>query len=300
MERTILVTVSDDRSGRKEGKYSETQDKIKSIFQGCPDFGITDFMFMKWDDIKETDFYLENTMILNQFDPAMNGRCYKPFAILEGLKKIAENDFLIYNDTSPEWWVNKDGIDTSTYNLDVIKNLCDVNGGILSADTTWIANGELGDHTHENFTLERCMQKMGMLEYKYSLQHASGMIAMRKNKKSVDFVSEWLKWNLDPECASLGSVHSEPVFPENCICEYWHDEVANHGKIGHRHDQSISGLLINKLGNRLVRNVGNYNFLEYCKNNHNYEFVESNTPPGEFKYRTEFSNNEWRYVKSER
>jgi hypothetical protein len=116
----------------------------------------------------------------------------------------------------------------------------------------------------------------------------------------MDFVEEWLRWNLIDECASLGSSENEPVLPEKCKCEYWHDEVSKYGKIGHRHDQSISGLLINKMGNKLVRNQRNYNFLSFCKVDFPYEFIESNIPLGQFKYRMEFDGFEWSCVKSER
>lgn len=298
-EKTILVTVSDDRSGRKQGKYEETQNKVRNLFTANSWFGIDEMSFWKWSDIIKTDFYLQNKKMLDQFDPAMNGRCYKPFVILEGLKSIEDGDFLIYNDVSPEWW-NIQSIDPAIYNLDIIKNLCDTNGGILTADVSWFCDHGLGDHTHENFTTERCINKMGMQDFKYCLQHASGMIAMRKTKKSIDFVEEWLKWNLDPECASLGNIETDPVPPEKCVCEYWHEEVAKYGKIGHRHDQSISGLLINKMGNKLVKNNGDYNFLSFCRIGFNYEFSDSVISKSKWRYLTVFSDNSWNYVKKER
>jgi hypothetical protein len=298
-ERTILVTVSDDRSGRKGGKYEETQDRVRNIFSSNSWFGITDFSFWKWADIIQTEFYSDNKKMLDQFDPAMNGRCYKPFAILEGLKSIGEGDFLIYNDVSPEWW-SIDGINSEMYDLQIIKDLCIINEGILTADVTWTCNSELGDHTHENFTTEKCINKMGMQDFKHCLQHASGMIVLRKSEKSLDFVQEWLKWNTDPECASLGGVDTDPVAPEKCICEYWHEEVAKYGKIGHRHDQSISGLLVNKMGNKLVKNTGNYNFLSFCRRGFDYQFTDSVVQPSKWIYRTHFIDGSWRYIKSER
>jgi hypothetical protein len=298
-ERTILVTVSDDRSGRKGGKYGETQDRIMNMFSSNSWFGITDFSFWKWEDIIQTEFYLENKKMLDQFDPAMNGRCYKPFAILDGLNKIENGDFLIYNDVSPEWW-NIDSINGDLYNLQVIKDLCIRNNDVLTADVTWICNSEIGDHTHENFTTERCINKMGMQDFKYCLQHASGMIVLRKSKKTLDFVEEWLKWNLDPECASLGNVDTNPEVPEKCICEYWHEEVAKYGKIGHRHDQSISGLLLNKMGNKMVKNAGDYNFLSFCRKDFDYQFTDSVIPPSKWKYQTVFLEGSWKYIRSER
>ena len=121
MNKVALVTVSDDRSGRKNGKYSETQDRIRTIFEGNRDFGINELFFWKWDDILSTDFYTQNKKILDQFDPAMNGRCYKPFVIKEALEKLDDGDLLIYNDVSPEWWpMDLYTIDQNIYSLDVI------------------------------------------------------------------------------------------------------------------------------------------------------------------------------------
>ena len=302
-EKVVLVTVSDDRSGRKDGKYSETQDGVLNLFKNNSSFGITDFHFWKWEGIKNSEFYKKNNRMLDQIDPAMNGRCYKPFVILESLRSAEDGDFIIYNDVSPElWskWEHNKIIDSSIYDIGIIKNLCVQNGGILTASADWYHNEEIADHTHENFTLERCIDKMGMQDYKYSLQHASGMIVLQKSKKSMDFVNEWLYWNLIDDCASLGSVENDPVSPEKCICEYWHDEVAKYGKIGHRHDQSISGLLINKMRNNLIKNKRSYNFLSYCEIKSGYEFIESNPPKGQYIYRTMLVDNSWQYIKSNR
>ena len=103
IEKVVFVTVSDDRSGRKGGKYSETQDKVLNLFKNNPTFGITDFHFWKWEDIKDSGFYWENKKMLDHIDPAMNGRCYKPFAISEAMESVDDGDFVIYNDISPEW-----------------------------------------------------------------------------------------------------------------------------------------------------------------------------------------------------
>lgn len=298
-EKVVFVTVSDDRSGRKEGKYSETQDKVLSLFKNNPTFGITDFAFWKWEDIKDSEFYRSNKKMLDYTDPAMNGRCYKPFVILEAMKSVDDGDFVIYNDISPEWWREWDPeqrIHPRNYKLEIIKNLCVHNGGILTSDVTWYSSGTIGDHTHENFTLERCIDKMGMGDYKYSLQHASGMMVLQKSKKSMDFIEEWLYWNLIDECASLGPVEND----QTVISKYWNEEVTKHGKIGHRHDQSISGLLINKMGNRLVKNLQNYNFLSFCKVDFSYTFIESNIPKSKYVYRNVFDGEKWEYVRFDR
>lgn len=278
-QRIILCTVSDDRSDRKDGKYLETQQKIVEFFKNNTEFGVTDFYSLTFEMLVKTQFYLDNKTLLDSIDPAVNGRAYKPYAISEALKLINDGDFLIYNDCSPELWEHffkLSKIDSATYNLNVIKNLCAKNGGILTAHVKWnhrthVKNGEAGYHTHENFTTDRCIDMMKMQEYKYSLQHASGMIVLQKCEKCIKFVNEWLYWNLISDCCA------------------WYHEDGETGKIGHRHDQSISGLLINQMNNRLVESLdfyqrvpGNhpYNFLNFCVNGFDYQFHNSNQPKG--------------------
>ena len=287
--KVIFTTVSDDRSGRKNGKYSETQDKILQFFKNNPAFGVNNFSFWKFDDIVNTDFYKNNKTLLDHTDPAFNGRCYKPFVIRDALDKIEFGDFVIYNDVSPEWW--ESFIDTKTINaqifdINIIKNLCIQNGSILTAEATWYVNGRFYDHTHENYTLDRCINYMNLQEYKYSLQHASGMIVLQKCQKSIDFVDEWLKYNLIDECCSLGNISQDTP-------NFWTEELYNNGKFGHRHDQSISGLLLNKINNKLVKSVSNYNFLSFCRKDYNYTFIDSVKQPSECYLKNTLINDKW-------
>ena len=300
MGKVILTTVSDDRFGRKDGKYEKTQEKIYNIFKNNKGFGIENFNFWTCGDLLKTKFYIQNKKMLDHPNPDMNGRCYKPFAILDSLNKAEDGDFVIYNDCSPEMWSHMPydaGINGNMYDLEVIKKLCESNGGILSADVTWVVNGEFGEHTHESFTLDRCVNRMGLSEYKHCLQHASGMIVLQKNKKSIDFVEEWLHWNLIDECASLGPVLRDGLETKP---EYWNEELANNGKCGHRHDQSISGLLINKMGGNLVRSTGLYDFLNYTMKNFEYRFTPSRIERGPFIWKHYFDGEKWIYKKTER
>jgi hypothetical protein len=275
--RTLFVTVSDDRSGRKGGKYSQTQNEALQLFQSHPEFGLTEFAFWKWQDILSTEFYRNNKMMLNHIEPDMNGRCYKPFVVSEGLKSLAEGDFLIYNDVSPELWTYRPSINVSRLSLNVIRELCVSSGCILSATASLY--GKVEDHTHENLTMERCINRMGMQSYKYSLQHAGGFLVLQKNQKTSKFVQEWLYYNLIDECASLG-----PVTGLSHEHKYWAEEqTLGYGKFGHRHDQSISGLLVNALGNKLIKNTHGYCFLNFCNKGTDYEFIDSNQPKLPYK-----------------
>ena len=287
MINTIFVTVSDDRSGRKNGKYKETQNKIDSIFSSNLQFGISKHEKWTYEDIITTSFYEKNKILLDNIRPSINGRVYKPFVISESLKNLNDGDFLIYNDCSPELWDYN--YDFSKYNLNIIKELCVQNNGILTAHVKWnhrthTEKGNVGYHTHEHFTTERCMNKMNMQQYKYSLQHASGMIVLQKSSKATQFVEEWLYWNCIDECCSLGFAHIPNDF------SFWEAEQY---KIGHRHDQSISGLLINQMNNKIIEhldyyerpdNTSPYNFINFCRPDFNYNFFDSNQPKSNILY----------------
>lgn len=291
----LLVTVSDDRSGRKGGQYAETQIKIERIFRNNPEFGITQFHMWSWSEIIQTDFYEKNRILLDNNRADRNGRAYKPFVIYNGLKNLDNGDFLIYTDCSPEMWANmSEGfkIDLSLYDLQILKDLCLKNNGILTPYIFWendktspyyelalknkhSQSEKYGYHTHANFTLDRCMEKMGLFEYRSSLQHGSGTIIICKSENTLRFVEEWLYWNLIDECASLGWANIEDDL------SFWKEELSI--KLGHRHDQSISGLLINKMGLSLINEgprdsrfpyIGN--FLRFCRVGMSYEFIDSN------------------------
>lgn len=264
MNKTVLVLVHDDRQGRKGGIYGETAKYIEAIIPTI----LPDITVQSW-DVKNL-MTLYDYPMLNHIDAGINGRCYKPLAIKESLIQLKYGDFLIYNDCSPELWHNIDG----EFDLQVIHNLTTNNSDILTCFVKWdcqaIPQNGLGIHLHKYFTLNRCMDKMGLRAYENSYQHASGMMCIRKTPETVKFVEEWLAWNLDPECASLGDGDDS----------YWNEE--QEFKVGHRHDQSISGLLLNKRNAKLVdilyNDISPYNFLQYCRVNQEYTFIDSNSP----------------------
>lgn len=275
----ILVTVSDDRFGRKNGAYAATQDKITHLVASHPHLNITHFPFT-FDVITKTDFYSQNKTMLDNKDAARNGRVYKPFVILEALKAVQNGEFVIYNDCSPEMWF--DGMNITGYDdTNQLKRLCEQNGGILSAFVKWdtrpIHKGGLGIHTHENFTTERCIKKMDLEKYTRSFMHASGFMCIQKSAKTMQFIEEWLYWNLIDECSCLGR-HDIPN-----DYSYWdHNEELK--KMGHRHDQSVSGLLINKHGYNLIDIIYDtpfhtYNFLNFCKHGVQWKFIDPNINP---------------------
>jgi hypothetical protein len=273
MNKTALVTVSDDRFGRKNGTYAATQALIPGIVE--QHVNIDRYFMVTWQDIEKSQFYKDNQILLQNKDAAKNGRAYKPYVIREALKELRPGDFLIYTDCSPEMWGS---VAKFHYKLDKLKELCVANNGILTAFVKWdtrpIPPGGLGIHTHANFTTERCIERMFCNHLRNSFMHASGMVVLQKGALSLTFIDEWLYYNLDDACATMGDPNNSNDY------SYW-DEHENRYKMGHRHDQSISGLLINLYNQDCIDpvNAGNhtYNFLEYCIPSLNYKFINSNS-----------------------
>lgn len=262
MSRTLLVTTSDDRYGRKGGLYGATQRKMTAL--------LGDFIEQRHYTIGELmgcDELMENK------DPAKNGRVYKPWAIMQELLGLEYGDFLIYNDCSPEMW--PDGIGLSNYNLDVIRDLTRRNRDFLVGFVKWsyqpIGLGGLGMHTHHWFTLDSCLECMSAETYRDSFLCASGMICIRKTPYTMSLVERWLFFNRIKECSCL----NVSDFENN----YW-DGVPGY-KLGNRHDQSVLSVVLNQQNYDYCDIAYNwlnpYNFLNYCLPGHEYKFINSNS-----------------------
>ena len=266
-----LVTVADDRFGRKGGRYLETQRRVQQFFAAQASFGVKVLSFT-WDDIQQSQFYRDNKAQLDDPDPDHNGRPYKAWAVLQALNVAQEGDFVIYNDASPEVWelvLRRGKIDTTRFSLDVLKSTCLANNGILSAHVPFDADGKNvvpGAHTHENFTRPHCLEAMQATHLKDYLQHASSFLCLQKTPVSVAFVEAWLDWNTVPACYYLPG-------PQ------WVEALAPH-----RFDQSISSLVLLSAGHTRVvltttlNDMHTYNFLQWCRKGFQYEFIDCAQP----------------------
>lgn len=280
---TILVSVSDDRSGRKESQYGVTQEKMHKIFVNNPEFGVNKFLMLTWQDITRTQWYHDNKTLLDNTDPARNGRAYKPFTVLTGLGLINEGEYLIYSDCSPEIWrMSEDYKIPENYSLEVLQNLTIANNDILVAFVRWdsrrLQDGDLGSHTHENFTTDLCMNTMKLKQYSRSFMPASGLIVIRKTPKTVDLVKEWLYWCQIDKCSCLGKSDVPGDY------SYWDGHEAD-TKLGARSDQSILGLLLCRDEYQFVNpaaysaEIPNHNPLLYSNKEETYTFMDPNYNP---------------------
>lgn len=265
--KSYLVTVSDDRMGRKGGVYGVTQQRITTICDGLVDYQYHPNI----NDVFKTDFYRNHKQLLDHIDPAKNGRVYKPFAISEVFTKAIDGDIIIYNDCSPEMWQNPSGLDYIPNYKYSVKHLYDKvynAGGILAPFVRWdtrkMGPGENGIHTHMNFTTSTCIKRMfSTLEHENHYMCASGLFAFIVDKKSRAFIDSWLHYNTIDECCALGKANKVDDY------SFW-GSFEDKYKMGHRHDQSIAGLLMNEYNPLLINHiVGDwhvYNFINYCYN----------------------------------
>lgn len=261
MTRTILATIADDRAGRKNGQYATTQSRIDALLKASH-LPITDYWGLTWGDIVKTDFYARNKLLLDDVDASRNGRAYKPYTILSALWQIDDGDFCIYSDVSPEMWDISEVPPEAS--LGILHANCRAAGDILVSFVKWhtepLAPGDLGIHSHRILTTNSCIDKMDCRFFEDSYMPASGMVVIRKTAETVAFVEEWLKYCCDAECSGLG----DPAIPGDT--SYWEKDV--HLKTGHRHDQSIMGLLLSKRDWRAAdiryNHMNPYNFLQYC------------------------------------
>ncbi len=263
-----LVTVSDDRSGRKGGMYGATQTKINNLIGNSQMDIIQEHYTI--DDLIDCD-----PMMVN-IDGGKNGRVYKPWAIQNELKKMNNGDYLIYNDCSPELWSGE--IDVNKYDLNVIRSLTERANGFLVGFVKWdkkpIGPGEYGIHTHDNFTLESCIEIMHGEAQRYSYLCASGMICLRKIPLTVAIIDKWLNFNRIKECSCLNYSDIEN--------SYW--DLKPGKKFGNRHDQSVLSMVLNQLDwnycDIAYNEMNPYNFLNFCLPNHDYQFINSNIKVG--------------------
>ncbi|MES2428229.1 MAG: hypothetical protein V4560_14715 [Bacteroidota bacterium] len=260
MSNIKLITAADDRHGRKGGQYAQTQERIQDLLTGW-----IDQRHYKLHDFIDCDPLMVN------IDAAKNGRVYKPWVIQHALSQMADGDYLIYNDCSPEMW--PEDIDLSQYDIRTITLLCDFSNGLLVGfvkwSDEWLGANELGQHTHDNFTLDSCIEIMGGEAYRHSYLCASGMIVIRKDATTVRLVDDWLHYNRIKECACMNVSEHERSY---------NDPTPTN--LGNRHDQSVLSLLLNRLDWKYCdiayNDLSPYNFLNFCLPNHEYKFINSN------------------------
>jgi hypothetical protein len=206
--------------------FYESQEKLnKSALQ----FGIDETISYTFDMLKETNFYKRNEALLQ----AKRGAGYfswKPYIILEVLKKIKEGDILVYCDS---------GISFKASLKEVIER-CNKKGIVIFGSTP--INRQLTKR--DCFVLMDCDKK----EYHDTKQVMGGLNLWKNTPTSRKIVSEWLKFCEDRRVISDdNNVCGKPNFPDF---------------VEHRWDQSILSVLAVKYKDYIDR-VGDLEYAYY-------------------------------------
>jgi hypothetical protein len=210
-----LVNYADDRYSHKGGKFREWQ---KHLNETAQEQGINRIISWQWEDLIKTEFYQEHKDYLDKsrFD---NGAVWKPFIILEVLKQIQYDDVILYSDCVP-WGIKRA--------VQPLVDLCLKNNGTFFQ--------QLRDKNYM-WTKRDAFVYMECDEPIYHLAPAlqNTWICLQKNDYNINFISEWLQYNLDERIASYRRPNScgLPNFP---------------GFIENRGDQSIFTNLAIKYG----------------------------------------------------
>lgn len=139
---------------------------------------------------------------------------WKPYFILKTLNHVSENDVIFY-------------CDSGSFFIKSIKTLL----RSMKNDDIWVSNTPL---IEKQFTQKKTFKLMDCDDNKYyQTNHIqASFIALRKNRKTIDFVNEWLRY-----CCNKDILKSNK---NNCFSN--DKEIF----IAHREDQSILSLLCKK------------------------------------------------------
>lgn len=203
-KKIILITYSDHNYASQREKLVNRAFEIGTIDE-----------HHKWTDsiIKQTDFYKENKDILD-LKRGAGYWLWKPYIIKQALMGAKENDVFVYLDSGD--WIS------STFREYINRKMSDHD--VLLTE---------GGFTNGQYTKYDVLSEMNAKgdHYINAIQVEAGIIIIRKTERTVNLISEWLRWCLMP-----GLITDEPS--KKHLPEF----------IEHRHDQSILSILQVKYG----------------------------------------------------
>lgn len=173
--------------------------------------------------LKSTSFYKENINIFS-ISKGFGLWAWKPFVILDVLKKINKNDVLFYLDS--DFYIRK--------SISPLVNLCHQNNGVLLFR---------GNHLCKNWIKRDCFDLMGCDSDKFYEDYilVAGINFWKNNQYNISFLEEWLSL-----CQNFNLISDEPshVCGKSELKEFK----------AHRHDQAILTLMASKKGIETFRN----------------------------------------------
>ncbi len=160
-------------------------------------------------DLEETIFYQENKAILDL--PRGAGYwLWKPFLILQKLMTLREGDVLLYMD-SADWIEEGHELRQAALELMADKSIYLTEGAFKNSDWT----------KRDTFVMMGCDKP----EYHNAIQMEAGIILVKRDRETIDFLNEWLGW-----CKNAAVITDQ-----DNVC----GQPNLDGFKDHRHDQSI-------------------------------------------------------------
>lgn len=200
--RVLLTNLSDE-------SYYESRLRLN---QSALKYGATEINSYSFEDLKQSEFYLENKKILDQ--PRGAGFwLWKPYIILESIKKVNEGDIIIYADAGIE----------IIERLDPLLNICANREDILL-----FANGNL---MNDQWTKRDCFILTGSDNKKYwfGLQCDASFCLFKKTPIAIRFLEQWFDYCRDERILTdMPNTMGKKNLP---------------GFLAHRHDQSVLSLM---------------------------------------------------------
>jgi hypothetical protein len=180
--------------------FKPMQDRLIKVAKQSGSFDEIFTFTEEW--LHKTEFYKENKHILDQ--PKGVGYClWKPYIILETLKKLQEGDILFYLDSAD--MINGD---IRSFLLERMKDK-----NIILTD---------GSFKNSEWTHKECFELMGCdISYWNTTQLEAGIFVCKKNKEVTSLIIEWLEYCED----------------ENILTENNHNQLSSFKE--HRYDQSV-------------------------------------------------------------
>jgi hypothetical protein len=208
-------------------------------------FGILEIRSHDFGELKQTDFYRNNSEILDQ-PKGIGYWLWKPYIILEAMKTLSEGDIVIYSDC---------GIEMAD-RLEALISLC--------SETQPVVLFGNGDFTNSMWTKRDCFILMDCdNELFWKSPHCDAAFSLfRKNGLSLQFLTDWLEHARDKRILTdLGNTCGKKNLPDF---------------IAHRCDQSILSLLAQKYKFPLYRmptQFGNHYKTQAFRRENEFNFI---------------------------
>jgi hypothetical protein len=159
--------------------------------------------------LEKTEFYKENIEILDPNSKGDGWCLWKPYIILKTLGEIEEGEILLYMDSTDTFSPGiKSFLESHFIENDIL--LC-----------------EMGESPNKNYTKRDTFHYMecDSEEYWNSIQLEAGIIGIRKNRKNLEIIKEYLEYCKDERIIKSGpNVSGKENLP---------------GYVDHRYDQSV-------------------------------------------------------------